>query len=498
MHDIETLIAENVSINFDTEAKARIESSRKYVTTAPETKVIYGINTGFGPMAHTYINPEKQHKLQYNLIRSHACGLGSPIDQNAVRIMMFIRLHSLAQGYSGVSKSVLDTLKAFIEHNITPVVPEHGSVGASGDLVQLAHIALALIGEGSVFYKGEKKHVVSVLNELGLPPATLTGRDGLALINGTASMTAIATLNILQFKKLIDTSLTSAALLYEIAEVNTENINDIVSFVRPHTGQRMIIQSLQELLRDSKRTRLKNNQKTPTVNGDTAPLSTAPQEIYSLRCVPQILGPIQDTLLNATAIVEVEMNAVTDNPIITNEHAYHNGNFHGDYISLEMDKCRIALSKLSILLDRQINFIANPRQNSSLPPFVNRGAVGLDLALQAAQFVSTSTTAENQTLATPIYTHSITTNNDNQDVVSMGTNSALLTSKVLENTFQIQAVLSVFLAQAVDLLDIENDLSTQLRKTHKSIRSVFPPLLEDRYFADELAEVVAMLQQGSK
>ena len=218
--DISILISSQVAVSIDSASQKRIAESNDFVKTAPKSKVIYGINTGFGPMATTYIGPNKQQQLQYNLIRSHACGLGSPIDARTVRTMMFIRLHTLAKGYSGVSQSVLETLISFIEHDITPVVPEHGSVGASGDLVQLAHIALALIGEGNVFYENKVQPTSEVLSKLSITPATLTGRDGLALINGTTAMTAIAAVNVLQLEKLLSHATHAAALLYEIAEVN--------------------------------------------------------------------------------------------------------------------------------------------------------------------------------------------------------------------------------------------------------------------------------------
>jgi len=492
--DISILISSQVAVSIDSASQKRIAESNDFVKTAPKSKVIYGINTGFGPMATTYIGPNKQQQLQYNLIRSHACGLGSPIDARTVRRMMFIRLHTLAKGYSGVSQSVLETLISFIEHDITPVVPEHGSVGASGDLVQLAHIALSLIGEGNVFYENKVQPTSEVLSKLSITPATLTGRDGLALINGTTAMTAIAAVNVLQLEKLLSHATRAAALLYEIAEVNIESIHSIVSEVRPHPGQTEIAKTLRTLLAQSIRVAAANTRTVPDAVVETSTLQSAPQEIYSLRCVPQILGPVVETVDFSKAKIQTEMNAVTDNPVIKDGHAYHNGNFHGDYLSLEMDKCRIATTKLSILLERQLNFIVNPRQNGILPPFANRGVIGLDLSLQAAQFVATSTTAENQTLSNSMYVHSITTNNDNQDVVSMGTNSALLTAKVVENTFHVQAILHVAIMQAIDVLKISKEIAPELKKAYASIRTVFPVLTEDRYFATQLQDVVDQLK----
>lgn len=479
--DIALFLNQDVSIEIGKEVLSGVVASKAYLDAVSAKEIIYGVNTGFGPLARTYISPSKQRELQYNLIRSHAVGQGAPLDQHFVRVMMLLRLHTLAQGFSGVSPEILYGLKNFIEKGITPVVFEHGSVGASGDLVQLAHIALALIGEGEVFMDGKRVKTSVAFKKHNLKPVTLSGRDGLALINGTTAMTAIAAINIIEGEHLTSLSLTSAALLLEIAGANIESIHPFVSKMRPHKGQAAVAKRMSDLLKGSRLIKNKKQHVLPEIGSeDTSPLGNVVQEVYSLRCAPQILGPILDTLASAKEVVETELNSVTDNPIISSQHGIlHSGNFHGDYVALEMDKLKIAVTKLSLLLDRQIAFLCNPRLNGILPPFVTAGTPGLDLGLQGLQFVATSTAAENQTLSMPMSIHTIPTNNDNQDVVSMGTNAALLTSRVILNTYQIQAILCAALVQAIDLLGVQNALGKGTKRMSDAMRDSFPPFKKD-------------------
>jgi histidine ammonia-lyase len=309
-------------------------------------------------------------------------------------------------------------------------------------------------------------------------------------------MTGIAAINNINAHKLIETAITHTAILYEIVEAHVECIEDIVFEVRPHPGQKHVIQKLQGLLSSSTRVHKRTNYPTPDAIEHTAELQSIPQEIYSLRCAPQILGPIYDTIMGAEKIIDIELNAITDNPLISaSGGTFHNGNFHGDYISLEMDKCRIAITKLSLLLERQLSFLLNPKQNGILPPFSNGGTVGLNLGLQAAQFVATSTAAENQTLATPISTHTISTNNDNQDIVSMGTNSSLLTSRVIDNTFQIQSILCATVAQSIEVLAIQNQIPDSLQTHYTQVRNIFPFISDDINFSRKMEALCTHLKK---
>ncbi|MCX6788043.1 MAG: aromatic amino acid ammonia-lyase [Candidatus Kaiserbacteria bacterium] len=479
--DIALFLSQAISIEISEEVLHRVIASKAYLDAVSAKEIIYGVNTGFGPLARTYIHPSKQRELQYNLIRSHAVGQGSPLDQHYVRVMLLLRLHTLAQGFSGVSPEILYGLQNFIEKGIVPVVFEHGSVGASGDLVQLAHIALALIGEGEVFMEGKRVQTSVALKKYKLKPVILSGRDGLALINGTSAMTAISAINIIEGEQLTSLSVTAAALLLEITGANIEIIHPFISQMRPHRGQSEAAKMINNLLKGSRLIKNKKQHVLPeTGSEDTSPLGNVVQEIYSLRCAPQILGPVMDTLASAKEIVETEMNSVTDNPVISSKYGIlHSGNFHGDYVALEMDKLKIAITKLSLLLERQINFLCNPRLNGILPPFVTAGTPGLDLGLQGLQFVATSTAAENQTLSMPMSIHTISTNNDNQDIVSMGTNAALMTSRVILNTYQIQAILFVAIVQAIDLLAIQGVLGKGTRHMYDTMRDLFSSFKKD-------------------
>lgn len=481
LSDIALFLGGNISIAISNEVLKRVVISKKYLDSVSSKEIIYGVNTGFGPMARTYIRPSRQQELQYSLVRSHAVGQGVPLDQRFVRVMMLIRLHTLAQGFSGVSPEVLYELKDFIEKDIVPVVFEHGSVGASGDLVQLAHIALALIGEGEVFMEGKRVKTSVALKKHKLKPIKLTGRDGLALINGTSAMTAISAINIIEGERLATLATTSSALLLEIIGANAEGIHPLISRVRPHKGQSETAKLMRNLLEGSRLIKNRTHHALFDMgNEDTSPLEEVVQEIYSLRCVPQIIGPVVDTLAFAKEIIETEVNSVTDNPTISPKHGVlHSGNFHGDYVALEMDKLKIAVTKLSLLLERQINFLCNPRLNGILPSFVTQGTPGLDLGFQGLQFVATSNAAENQTLSMSMSIHSIPTNNDNQDIVSMGTNAALMTNTVIENTYQIQAILCAAILQAVDYLDIKKGLGKGTRRAYEMMRRIFPFFKKD-------------------
>jgi len=443
-------------------------------------EIVYGWNTGFGPMANVYVGKDDRVALQYNLIRSHACGAGKSLSDTLCRAILVARIQTLSLGYSAVSDALLIAMQQLVHNRIHPVVYEHGSVGASGDLVQLAHIGLGLIGEGEVWYKGTIIPAKKAFSICSLTPHQLENRDGLALINGTAAMTAIAAIQIHQAEKLLEQSISNSALIYDICGVHRDVFDSLVSHVRPHVGQRYIIERLQHYLPITSNTRI-----TPLTdikqikNLETSVLSDNPQEIYSLRCLPQILGPIYDSIQKAKNTISIELQSVTDNPIFGSDRIVHNGNFHGDYVSYEMDCLKIAITKLGLLLDRQMHFLLHERINQKFPPFLNGSTPGLTLGLQGLQFVATSTAAENQTLSNPMSVHSIPTNGDNQDVVSMGTNSALMAGRVVSNTFTILAAQTIAVVQATRLSDKVKTLPDQLASNFASLNKLVPNLNQD-------------------
>ncbi|MCK5807500.1 aromatic amino acid lyase [bacterium] len=474
----------------------KIEKGFAFLQVESAQRVVYGVNTGFGPMAQYRIEDKDIIALQYNLIRSHAAGAGKPLEPLQVRAVLLTRLQTLAQGYSAVHPDVIRLLIAFINHEIYPLIPEHGGVGASGDLVQLSHLALTLIGEGEVFYKEKWQPTASVLKSCGLAPLKMRLREGLALINGTAVMTGIGLLNISQSKRLLKWITVASSLLLEIVQSPDDYFSQPLNGVKMHPGQKDIAANMRTILKDSKRLKQRDTH-SPSTNGDGI-FNEKVQEYYSLRCTPQILGPILDSLSYAEEVVVHELNSVSDNPMIDGEAELirHGGNFHGDYVALEMDKIRIAITKLTMLAERQINFLFNSRLNEILPPFLNLGKLGLNLGMQGMQFTATSTTAENQTLATPIYTHSIPNNNDNQDIVSMGTNAALLTAKVIENSFQVVAIEMIALTQAVDYLHCEDKLSTQTRAVFNKLRTLVPRFEEDTPKYKEIEKVFEFIKNN--
>ncbi|AEV32217.1 HAL/PAL/TAL family ammonia-lyase [Owenweeksia hongkongensis] len=500
LKDFEKFFDSGASFSVSDDTFALVEKSHQFLTDFSKDKIIYGINTGFGPMAQYKISKGDQEQLQYNLVRSHATGQGLKLDDEYVRAVMLCRINTLSLGHSGVSLGVIKQLETYIQNDICPVIPEHGSVGASGDLVQLAHLALGLIGEGKCSYKGNVRPVADVLNELNLEPLKLSLRDGLALINGTSCMSGIGMINLLHSTNLLSWTTLTGAIINELVEAYDDSFSKELNQVKKHRGQNQIAAAMRASLSDSKRIRKREDHlfKTDT-GGDVIPNKEKVQEYYSFRCIPQVLGPIYDSIKNAKSILEEEISSANDNPIIDLEkqNVYHGGNFHGDYVAYEMDKLKIGITKLSMLCERQLNYLMNHQLNDRFPPFMNLGKLGLNFGVQGVQFTATSTTAENQTLSFPMSVHSIPNNNDNQDIVSMGSNAALMAKKVIDNSFQVLAIEAVAIAQAIDYIDEKEKLSANTLKFHKMIRNFVGTIKDDRFLAEEIAQLTNHLQ-GTK
>lgn len=480
IEDFYKVIFEDTKTQISNQVLETVEKSFTFLKKFSEDKVIYGVNTGFGPMAQYKIKDSERIQLQYNLIRSHASGTGEPIAPMYVKAAMLARLNTLSLGNSGVHVSVIKLMSELINRNITPLIYQHGGVGASGDLVQLAHLALVLIGEGEVFYKGERKNTKDVFKIENLQPISVELREGLALMNGTSVMTGIGIVNVIYTKRLLDWMTSSSAAINEIVKAYDDHLSFELNQSKKHAGQRKIAEAMREHLKDSTLTR-KREHHLYTKNDNVSIFEDKVQEYYSLRCVPQILGPVLDTLNNVENILIEEVNSANDNPIVNVEkkHVYHGGNFHGDYVSLEMDKLKIVVTKLSMLSERQLNYLLNSSLNNLLPPFVNLGKLGLNFGMQGVQFTATSTTAENQMLSNPMYVHSIPNNNDNQDIVSMGTNAALITKKVIENAFEVMAIEMITIVQAIEYLKVQDKVSSKTKKMYDDIRNLVPIFTED-------------------
>ena len=497
LREMEQILYNGETIRISEKLRSQVVASYEFLKEFSKDKVIYGINTGFGPMAQWRIEDEHLKELQYNIIRSHSTGAGERLPDICVRAAMLSRLKTFLEGHSGVHVTLIDLLIEFVNRGICPVVPRHGSVGASGDLVQLAHIALALIGEGEVSYRGEIRPAGEVMAENGLEPLQMHIREGLAVTNGTAVMTGIGTVNYLQTERLLGWEILCSVMMNEIASSYDDFMSEVLNGLKFHPGQIRVAELMRSLSEGSKL--LRNRKLELFHKSGEQVFKQKVQPYYSLRCVPQILGPVYDTLMNAGQVIEDEVNSVDDNPIVdmASANVIHGGNFHGDYISFEMDKLKIAVTKMTMLAERQMNYLFHDRINGILPPFVNLGVLGLNYGLQASQFTATSTTAESQTLSNPMYVHSIPNNNDNQDIVSMGTNSALICRMVVENCSQVLAIHLMALVQAVDCLDVADKLAPATRKLYDKVRGIVPVFKDDTPKYNEIKALQSLILESS-
>ncbi len=500
LDDIKALLYDDATLVLSEEAKERITKSYEFLKTFSTEKVIYGINTGFGPMAQYRVDDRFLKELQYNIIRSHSTGAGEPLCDEYVKSAMIARLGTLIQGYSGIHLSVAELIVEFINRGIYPKIPCHGSVGASGDLVQLAHIALALIGEGEVHYNKVWRSTAEVLKENNLQPIQMYVREGLCITNGTSVMSGIAAVNLIYCRNIMHFSIMASSMINEIASSYDDFMSKELNGARLHEGQQIVAEKMKEILKDS---HCVLNRETALYDGGHSEEKTFHHKVqpyYSLRCVPQVLGPIYEEIQHAIDVTEKEFSSACDNPIVDyrTNNVYHGGNFHGDYISYEMDKLKTGITKLTMLAERQLNYLCHDRINEILPPFVNMGTLGLNYGVQACQFTATSTTAECQTLSMPNSIHSIPNNNDNQDIVSMGTNSALLAGKVIENSFQVLAIHFITIIQAVDCLKIQNAMSSATRKLYEDLRNIVPLFVEDTPKYEEIEKVIEYLKTNKQ
>jgi len=494
--DFEALLSGKKEISLSPPAMQRVENSYLFLQRFSKGKLIYGINTGFGPMAQYKIADADLNQLQYNLIRSHCSGLGNLLPAAETKAMMISRLCNLMQGFSGVHTELPELLKEMINRDILPCIYEHGGVGASGDLVQLAHLALALIGEGEVLYKGKIELAADVFALEGLSPLQIYFREGLALLIGTSCMTGIGVVNLIQAKRLLNWSVALSSMLNQLVEAYDDSVSKELNGVKKHAGQAKIAAVMRQLNQGSDLTRKRHEVLYKDENIQSDYLHEKVQEYYSLRCIPQILGPVLETVLQAEKILLDEVDSVNDNPIIDfeNENVFHGGNFHGDYVSFEMDKLKIAITKLAMLSERQLNYLLNNKLNQKLPPFLNVGKLGLNFGIQGMQFTATSTVAECQTLSNPMYVHSIPNNNDNQDIVSMGTNAAVIARKVMQNAAEVLAIHTVAVMQAVDILKVQERLSPACQEIYGKVRAVFPMVEQDQPHFRNLRKVTDLLK----
>lgn len=476
----EKIVLQKEELHIDAAAIQNVVDSFEFLEKFSNDKLIYGINTGFGPMAQYRIDDEDRKALQYNLIRSHSSGMGQLLTEQQCRATLLARMNTLLLGYSGVHVSTVNLMVNLLNAEAYPCIYAHGGVGASGDLVQLAHLALGLIGEGNFWFKGAVIPAKNVFATLNLHPLEVHIREGLGLLNGTSAMTGIGAINVLHARKLITGQILFSLMVNEIMQAYDDHFSEELNNVKLHPGQQMVAKAMRAISKKSgllrkRHEHLYNKKVTEEVIEDKV------QEYYSLRCVPQILGPVYDTIENAARVITGELNSVNDNPVIDkeNKNVFHGGNFHGDYTALEMDKLKIAVTKLSMLAERQLNFLLNHHLNKKLPPFINMGRLGLNFGIQGMQYPAVSNVAENQTLSNPMYIHSISNNNDNQDIVSMGCNAAQMCARVIENSFEVLSVHAMAIIQAITYLGYQDKLSPATQWMYDEISALSPAFKED-------------------
>ncbi len=496
LENLEQVVLQNEQIDLDQGSLKEVENCFQFLSDFSENKLIYGINTGFGPMAQYRIETEARIQLQLNLIRSHSSGMGQLLTPLQTRATMIARLNTMMRAYSGVHPELVTLMKNLINQQAYPCIYQHGGVGASGDLVQLAHLALGLIGEGRFWFKGQVVEAKTVYEQLQLSPLKIHIREGLALLNGTSSMTGIGAINVIHARRLLTGQILFSLMVNEIMEAYDDHFSEELNGVKLHKGQQKVARAMRAISHKSKLMRKRHEHLYDKAVTESV-LEDKVQEYYSLRCVPQILGPIYDTIEYTAQIITQELNSVNDNPVIDykNANIFHGGNFHGDYVALEMDKLKIAVTKMGMLADRQLNFLLNPSLNKKLPPFINAGVLGLNFGVQGIQYPAVSNVAENQTLSNPTYIHSIPNNNDNQDIVSMGTNAALICARVIENTFEVLSVHALAIIQAISYKEFVERLSPATRWMYDELSALAPAFVEDTPAYERLQKIKQWLME---
>ena len=452
-------------------------------------KVAYAITTGVGQLSDVRIAGEQIRELQVNLVRSHAVGVGEPLSVAETRAMMLLRANSLAKGHSGVRAIVIDTLCEMLNRGVTPVVPSQGSVGASGDLAPLAHLALALIGEGEcVDERSIRVPSAEALKRAQIKPLVLEAKETISLINGTQAMLAIGTLSLLQAETLVDTADVLGGLCCDALKGTDAAFDERIHKARPHAGQMKTAANLRRMLEGSQ---LRESHR------DCGRV----QDAYSLRCIPQVHGAVRDTLAHCRQVFETEANSAVDNPLVFLTDARNaegdvisGGNFHGQPLAFALDFLAIALSALAGISERRIERLVNPALSEGLPPFLAPGA-GLNSGFMMPQVVAAALVSENKVFAHPASVDSITTSGNKEDYVSMGMTAAIKLKRIVDNTRNVLAIEAMAVAQALDFLA---PLKTSKRgqAAHSTIRSVCPTMEKDRVMYGDLARIAAFIASG--
>ncbi len=491
---VREVAAEKRPVLLDPDAREAVNRARAVVDAlVANNKISYAITTGVGKLSDVHIVGDQVRELQVNLVRSHAVGVGEPLSIPDTRAMMLLRANSLAKGNSGVRGLTIDTICEMLNRGVTPMVPSQGSVGASGDLAPLAHLALALIGEGECFdEKGARVASAEALKRAQIKPLVLEAKEAVSLINGTQAMLAIGTLMLLAAETLVDTADVIGAMACDALQGTNVAFDERIQKARPHAGQIKTAANLRRLLEQSE------------INESHRDCGRV-QDAYSLRCIPQVHGAVRDTLAHCRAVFETEMNSAVDNPLVfvKNPKASNGdgegdvlsgGNFHGQPLAFALDFLAIALSALAGISERRLERMVNPALSEGLPPFLAPGA-GMNSGFMMPQVTAAALVSENKVLAHPASVDSITTSGNKEDFVSMGMTAANKLKKVVENTRNSLAIEAMAAAQAIDFL-APLKTSKPLQQAHAAIRAVCATMDKDRVMYQDFARIAELIASG--
>jgi histidine ammonia-lyase len=494
--DGETLTLENlyrlVFANTDchaeipADARERMSASRAIIERLADSETaVYGVNTGFGSLATRRISHDEIRDLQLNLVRSHACGVGEPLSADATRAMLALRANALAKGFSGVRPIVADTLVAMLNRDVLPVIPSQGSVGASGDLAPLAHLALAAIGEGEAIFEGRRMPGGEALRAAEIAPLALQAKEGLALLNGTQAMLALVALAVRDAEIAAETADVAASLSLDALRGSPVAFDARIADARPHPGHAIVAGNLERMNRGSE---IRESHRSPARDPRV-------QDPYSLRCAPQVHGAARDATAHVRATVEIELNSATDNPLVFADsgEVLSGGNFHGQPLAMAADHLAVALATLGGICERRIEQMTNP-QSSHLPAFLVRHA-GLNSGFMILQVAAAALASEMKALAAPHSVDSIPTSANQEDYVSMGMGAARRLGPMIANLQNVLAIELLAAAQGIDLLAPLRP-GVGARRAHEMIRSLSKTLHADRSLSPDIAAVAGGVARG--
>ena len=485
LRDLAEMALQGVDVQIGNPAMRGINASRQVIEEIIESDaVVYGVNTGFGKLSEVHIARTDLQRLQLNLVRSHACGVGAPLSEPEVRAMMVLRANVLTLGFSGIRLEVLQLLTEMLNRGVHPVVPEKGSVGASGDLAPLAHLSLTLAGEGEAFFKGERVASAIALERAGLKPVTLEAKEGLALLNGTQAMHSVGGLALFRAKRLSRVADVIGAMSLEALKGTPSAFDARIHKARPHAGQQAVAEHLRWLLRDSE-IRASHMTGDPRV-----------QDAYSLRCMPQVHGAARGALAHCEEVMLIESASATDNPLVFADEGdvLSGGNFHGAPLALALDYAAIAVTDLMSISERRIDRLINPDMNEHLPPFLARQA-GMECGFMIPHVAAVALLNEAKVLAHPASIDNLPTSAGKEDHVSMGMTAALKLRTIVDNA---ESVLAIELLAAATGIEYRRPLKSGpgVEQAYAQLREIVPPFLEDRAMYDDIERVAAAIRAG--